>query len=224
MKNLFLFLIILSWQTIKSQNIIQLWQPYTVNILPNCGARDFEKEFSITTNSNEAIKLYNFNTHGTEYRIFYEGKKVEEKDSISLTALKPAVFKIRFDTMPRNQDSLHLTYTTSIDSMEIFKQGYIHFLFKGFIISRFPFTEKDYVVELSKSCLDSIRVYFPSGGTETGTRLYRSGNLKKMFRYIWYNWGDDKKSFITFYRKDIGRYLVQQASCWTADSFWLTIK
>lgn len=225
MKKLLPLYILLIWQTAKSQDIIQLWHPYTLNVLPNCGVQTFEREFPISTNSKETVKLFSFNTNSSEFSLFYEGKKINKHDSINLTASNPAVFKIKFASLPQNQDSLYISFQTSIDSMETFKKGTINLLFKEFIISRYPFNdEKNYVVELSKSCLDSIRVYFPYGGTETGISLYHSQNEKKSLRSIWYQLGDNEKNYITFYKKDIGRYFIRQASCWTADSYWLTIK
>jgi len=225
MKKLLHFYILLIWQPAKSQDIIQLWYPYTINVLPICGAQTFERAFPITTNSKETVKLFSFNTNSSKFSLFYNGKKVNTQDTISLTASKPAVFKVKFESLPQNQDSLFISFETSIDSMEIFKKGTINLLFNYFIISRYPFNEeKNYVVELSKSCLDSIRVYFPFGGTETSISLYKSQNEKRSLRSVWYQLGDNDKNYITFYKKDIGRYYIRQASCWTADSYWLTIK
>jgi hypothetical protein len=225
MKKLLPLCILLCWQTAKSQDIIQLWHPYSINVLPNCGLQAFEREFPITTNSKETVRLYSFKTNSSEYSLFYEDKKINEQDSISLTVSKPALFKVKFETIPKNQDSLFISFETSIDSMEIFRKGAIHLLFKEFIIPRYPFNEeKNYVVELSKSCLDSIKVYFPFGGTETSISVYNSQNEKKSLRSIWYQLGDNEKNYITFYKKDVGRYFIRQASCWTADSYWLTIK
>ena len=127
MKKLLPFYILLIWQTAKSQDIIQLWHPYTINVLPNCGIQTFEREFPITTNSKETVKLFSFNTDSPEFSLFYEGKKINKHDSISLTASKPALFKVKFESLPKNQDSLFISFETSIDSMEIFKKGNIKF-------------------------------------------------------------------------------------------------
>ena len=225
MKKLLPLCILLVWQTAKSQDIIQLWYPYVINVLPNCGVETFERKFPVSTNSRETVKLYSFNTNSPAFSLFYNGKKINKRDSISLTASKPALFTAKFETIPENKDSLFISFETSIDSMEIFKKGAIQLLFKDFIISRYPFDEEEnYVVELTKSCLDSIKIYFPPGGTETSVSLYKSQKAKKSLRSIWFQFGDNKKNYITFYKKDTGRYFIRQASCWTFDAYWLTIK
>ena len=225
MKKLLPLYMLLFWQTSKSQDIIQLWHSYIINVLPDCGVQTFEREFPITTNSKETVKLYSFQTNSAEYSLFYDGKKINEKDSINLTISKPALFKIKFDRIPKNQDSLFISFETSIDSMEIFKKGKIHLLFKEFVISRYPFNdEKNYIIELSKSCLDSIKVYFPYGGTETSISLYTSQSAENPIKTIWYQFGDKGKNYITFKKEDIGCYFVTQASCWTGDAYSITIR
>ncbi len=225
MKIIFSLCILLIWQTAKSQDIIQLWYPQNLNVLPNCNLKSFEREFRITTNSTQIVNLYSFITNSIEYSLFYNDKLINERDSISLTDLSPAIIKVKFEKVPQNQDTSFILFESSIDSIEIFKKGKIHLLFKEFRIPRNTSNEvKNYVVELSNSCLDSINVYFPYGGTETSISLYNSQNEEKALRSIWYSFGENEKNYITFYKKDIGRYFIRQASCWTGDLYWLTIK
>jgi len=227
LQNKIALLLLFAWcgQTAGAQDILQLWYPYQVNMLPACGNKAFEKNVPIITNSKKAVKLYSFKPDNNEFTLIYNGKEVREQDTISLTQTKPAILKARFKKMPANQDSLYFSFETSIDSMEIFKRGSIQLLFKEYAVSQIRFVaDQEQVVELSKSCLDSIRVYYPFGGTETMIDLYNPQNLESPVRHIWYRIESNAKNYMTFSRKDIGRYYVRLSSCWTGDSFWLTIQ
>jgi hypothetical protein len=192
--------------------------------LPNCSIKSFERSVPITTNSKNVVKLYSFKPDSNEYILLYNGKEVQEGDTISLTETKPALFTVKFEKIPKNQDSLYFSLETSLDSNVILKKIDIPLLFKKYKISQNEIgPEKDQTVELSQSCLDSINVYFPYGGTETNISLYDPQNLQKPIKSIWYQVFSEK-NYMTFSRKDIGRYFVRLASCWWGAGFWLTIK
>lgn len=212
-------------ETAIIQDIIQLWYPYQVNVLPNCNNKPFDRTFPFTTNSKREVSLFSFKTNSNEFILLYEDKEIKENDTISLTEKKPAIFKIRFKGVPRKQDSVYLSFETSVDSMEIFRKGSIQFLFNKYVISQDEVMDrKSQIVELSKSCLDKINVIFPFGGTETFIDLYNSKNLKKPFKTIWYEFKPNAKNYITFSKKDVGRYLVKFAAHHWGTGFWLTIK
>ena len=222
-KILFTILSILCSQAAKTQDTLQLWYPYQINVLPNCSVKSFERSVPITTNSKSVVKLYSLKTNSNEYILLYNGKEVQEEDTVSLTGTKPAIFTVKFETMPKNQDSLYFSFKTNT-SKEIFKKGQIKLLFKEYNIARNEISsEKVQTVELSQSCLDSINVYFPFGGTETHISLYDPQNLQKPIKSIWYQLFSNT-NYMTFSRKDIGRYFVTLSSCWSGTEFWLTIK
>lgn len=217
--------IVLCGQTTKAQDILQLWYPRHINVLPNCGATALSLDVPFTTNTVNEIKLYGLTINSNECALLYNGKVVQAQDTISLTATKPVILKIRFAAIPTNQDGLNLSFQTSIDSMAIFRRGAIQLLFKEYVISQYGLdTQHDHIVALSKTCLDSIKVYFPSGGTETGVSLFESPKSEKPIRSIWYQFGNKANNYITFSKKDIGRYFVVMSSCWSGQSFWLTIE
>lgn len=216
---------VMCWQTAKAQNILQLWYPDHINMLPDCNATIFDRDVPFTTNTLNEIRLYGLKINSNECTLLYNGKVVQAQDTISLTATKPAIFKIRFQGIAKNQSGLKLSFETSIDSMEIFRTGVIQLLFNEYVISQYALDkQQDPVVALSKSCLDSIKVYFPFGGTETGVSLFKSQKSVKPIRSIWYQFDNKAINYITFSKQDIGRYFVVMSSCHSGQSFWLTIQ
>jgi hypothetical protein len=213
-------------QVVKAQDILQLWYPYQLNVLPDCNTKPIVNNISFTTNSKEVVGLYSFKSNSNEFILLYNGKQVQKKDTISLSEAQPAIFEVKFDVIPRYQDSLFVSFETTIDGSKIFKKGIIQLHFKKYVITKDEIsTQKEQVLELSKSCLDSIRVYFPYGGTETNISLHNNPNdTQEPIKSIWYQFGSIEKNYITFSKKDIGKYYVRLASCWWGAGFWLTIK
>ena len=71
---------------------------------------------------------------------------------------------------------------------------------------------------------DSIRVYFPNGGTVSEVSFYLDSTLKKKaFKSISYSLMDTN-NFLNFSKKDIGRYYACFGSCHWSKNFWFQIK
>lgn len=225
-KIIFSVLLCVCTQVAKTQNIVQLWYPNEVNVLYDCNMKSFVKSIPFTTNSDEVVGLHSFKANSKKFILLYNGKQIQKEDTISLTKANSAMLTVEFKTMPKDQDSLYFGFETTINNNEVFKKGEIQLLHKKYAISNHEISEqKDQIVELSTSCLDSIQVYFPYGGTETSITLHNNPNdTQAPIKSAWFQFGSIKKNYITFSKKDIGKYYVRSISCWTGSGFWLTIK
>ena len=82
----------------------------------------------------------------------------------------------------------------------------------------------EYDVPLTSSCNDSLRVYFPYGGTITSISLNKFG-AKDSADLKWISYGmHDKNNYMSFAKSDTGRYAVMLSACHWGGHFILNLK
>lgn len=159
------------------------------------------------------------------------GKKLDPTRPLYLNKRKPLQCKLTFK---RNLDKNQSEFTFQTHHKEFLKNK-IKINYGVYSITHEPIKEgREVIVNFSQSCNDSIRVYFPYGGTVSSVSLKKdkdSTSIKPPLRTISYMIGfredyekEGEKNYFTFSRSDIGKYYVNFSSCHWGNNFWLTIK
>ena len=80
------------------------------------------------------------------------------------------------------------------------------------------------VFNFVKSCNDSLVIHFPYGGTVSGVRLFKDSIVSNLpCKSLFYGFMD-KKNYLKFSKRNIGRYYVRFNACHWGNNFWLTIE
>lgn len=84
--------------------------------------------------------------------------------------------------------------------------------------------QKEIEIELPKLC-DSIRLYFPAGGTVTSATLYKDSLLKNEFCSTpSFGIMEDSLGFMTISSKTTGKFYLFYGSCHWGSRMWINIK
>ena len=194
--------------------------PFYVELESDFTKMGFEKKLNFTNNFDRSIKL----TYEGNRNIILEhnGLLVNYGDSFILPASGNLPFKLIMGKDPLADDLLCFLFRSDV---KVKNKDTISFCVNQFEVSSRQFMDNDSLtIELSKSNLDSIAVYFPSGGTETTISVYKTMKSKKPTHEIWYVFGMEQKNYIVFKKSDKGSHFVRLASCHWAGSIWLNIK
>ena len=200
---------------------ISLWYPHSVTTLMNCDEREMSMEFVIKTDSRKKIEVHSFEFGDNDFVFMINGKKMNPSEKIFINKRKSLVCKLIYKrTLNKKQEE----FTFKTNQKEYMKNC-IKIVYGAYDITHNPIREgKEQVVNFTQSCNDSIRVYFPYGGTISGASLYKDSiSIGSPYKNVSYGIGDEN-NYLKFSRNDIGRYYVRYGACHWGNNFWLTIK
>jgi hypothetical protein len=215
-----LVLSILLFTSFKKNDEVHIRYPYEVGVVNACEGNEDEIQIEIETESIKKIKVHSFELGKSNFIIFIENKIFKASDTLLLTKDKPIKMKVKYKIQP-STDTV-FTFKTDQDN---YLNNRINIFYGQKIITRDDVRSgKEQFIRLLGSCQDSIKVFFPYGGTISSVNLYNdTTNTEKEFKSIYYG-VFDPDNFINFTKADTGRYFVQFSACYWGGEFWLNIK
>ncbi len=220
MKILTLFFSVLLLISSKQKEETYIWFPNEVGVVQNCDGQDSEIVIEITTESNKKINVHSFALDKSTFTIYKDNKVFKETDTLILTKKSPIKLKVKFKISKDNATKFF--FKTNIKK---YLNNQVNIVYGQHIITTKEVREKkEQFINLTESCQDSVRVFFPYGGTISSATLYKdSSSTNKELKSISYGMMD-KENYLTFKKADIGRYFVEFGSCHWGGEFWITVK
>jgi hypothetical protein len=221
MKILTVVFSILILTSFKEKGEVYIWYPHEVGIVQTCNGQEVEIFIEITTESVKNIKVHTCSLDKSDFTIFKDDKSFTEADTFLLSKNSPLKLKVKYKILSWEKP-MSFSFKTNLGkySYNQIKLSYGQYLITTSDIR----ARKEQFINITESCQDSIKVFFPFGGTVSSATLYSdSTNTKKEFKSVSYHLGGGG-NFINFSKTDIGRYYVDFGSCHWGGEFWLTIK
>jgi hypothetical protein len=203
------------------RNEVYIWFPQEIGVVQTCNGEDVEIVVEITTESVKKIKVHSFSLGKSDFTIFEDNRALTKTDTIILSQKSPLKLKVKYKIQSSNTPKTFI-FKTNIGN---YSKNQIKLSYGNYFITTADIKAgKEQFINASGSCQDSIKVYFPYGGTVSGAKVYSdSTQTKKEYKSISYGIRD-KENFITFTKADVGRYYVDFGSCHWGGEFWLTVK
>ncbi len=215
-------LILISFQSRKPDKYFEYQNEYFV--IENCGDKEVELTSTIKPLSSKKIGLHSFLSPNNSFSVYLGSKKITKKDTIFLEGNKPLVLTFKFK-IESGSVTNWLTFKSTAKTQS---EGRIKFKHGEIEVETNNVTNGEPIeVKISDLCSDSVKIWFPYGGTITTVCLTKvdledslyntsfpclSYSLMELNRYMW------------IYKKDTGRYNVSFSSCHWGNNFILDLK
>ena len=205
----------------KPKDEVYIWFPNEIGVVETCVGQDVEIIIEITTESVKKMEVHSFSLGQFDFSLIKDNKPLKLTDTIFLSKNSPITLKVKYKIQSSYKPTT-FSFNTNLDkySTNQIKLSYGQYLITTSNIR----AGKEQFINVSESCQDSIKVFFPYGGTVSGATLYSDmTQTKKEFKSLSYGIMEEG-NFLTFTKADIGRYFVDFVSCHWGGEFWLTIK
>ena len=205
----------------KPKDEVYIRFPNEIGLVETCVGQDVEVIIDITTESLKKIKVHSFSLGLYDFSLFKDSKSLALTDTTFLSKNSPLTFKVKYKLISSDKPTT-FSFKTNLDkySTNQIKLNYGQYLIRTSDIT----AGKEQFINVSESCQDSIKVFFPYGGTVSGATLYSDTSLtKNVFKSLSYGIFEEG-NFLKFTKSDVGRYFVDFGSCHWGGEFWLTIK
>ena len=226
MRTSFLLFLLLAYHLNYSQrsgrrlNSTELYYPGKILFSPKCVGDSIKIWVEISTNSEKDIKLFDFFMPQSNYELSSGGASLVKVDTITINKNRPVEIGIRF-MFGENRTETVVKFSS--DQWN-YRAHDMKLEFGAYYISAKQIRSgEEKVIDYMERCADSIKVYFPYGGTQSGASLYADSTSQKSIKSLSYGIGEDE-NYLWFSKKDIGRYYVRFGSCHWGNAFWLTIR
>ncbi len=205
----------------RAQWVSNLGSPSEFAILDTCRLKKISKTLRIKSFSDVPIKIYSLKFNHMEHVLFAQGEEVNVLDTFFVSKLKPLDILIELKKTQIITQDLSISYVYEKENK--YKES-IELHFGDLLIKDNDIKlQKEQIIDFSKICSDSLRIYFPYGGTTSSVSVYKSTNSKKIFRHLGYLYGDPE-NYVVFTKADRGKYHIKFSSCYWGSNFWLVIK
>jgi hypothetical protein len=195
--------------------------PNKIGIIQSCVGDSVEFEVEIYTNSSKKIALHSFEIADTDCKFYFEGKRINKKDSIVVSSAKPITIKVEY--ILTNQKPTTLRFSSNLNK---YFTNEIALSYGEYLVNADDIeNEKEQIIDLSQSCKDSICIFFPSGGSVTEVSIFKifEDSTYEEFKSTAFDFMC-KKSHFVFHKSDTGTYFVNYSSCHWGGNFPLVIK
>ena len=221
MKILTLVFSILLLTSFMQKEEVYIWYPHELGVVQTCNGQEVELLIEVTTEATKKIKVHSFSLDKSMFTIYLDNKAFTETDTITLSKNKTLHLKVKYKLLSSDKPK---TFTFKTD-IEKYSNNQIKLSYGQFLISTNDIREKrEQIINISESCQDSIKVFFPYGGTVSSATLYNDSiQTKKEFKSVSYRFRGGG-NYMMFSKEDIGRYYVDYGSCHWGGEFWLRIK
>lgn len=221
MKLLTILLSILLLTSFISKDEVHISFPNKLGVVQTCNGEEVEILIEISTESLKKINVHSFSLDKSDFTIFNHKKAHTVSDTLTLSKKNPLMLKVKYKLQASYKPTT-FTFKTDIDkySNNQIKLNYGEY----FITTRNIREREEQFINVSENCQDSIKVFFPYGGSISGATLYTdSTSTQKAIKSVSYGIMEEG-NFMTFTKADVGRYFVDFGSCHWGGEFWLTVK
>lgn len=221
MKILTILLSILLLTSFISKDEVHIYFPNKLGVVQTCNGEEVEILIEISTESLKKINVHSFSLNKSDFTIFNHKKAHTASDTLILSKKNPIMLKVKYKLRDSYKPTT-FTFKTDIDkySNNQIKLNYGEY----FITTRNIREREEQFINVSENCQDSIKVFFPYGGSISGATLYSdSTSTQKAIKSVSYGIMEEG-NFMTFTKAEVGRYFVDFGSCHWGGEFWLTVK
>jgi hypothetical protein len=221
MKILTVILTLFFLTSFNQKDEVYIWFPDEVSVVQTCIGQDVEIKIEITTGSLKKIKVHSFALEQFDFSLFKDNKMLTQSDTIFLSKNSPITLQVKYKIQSTEMPT-SFSFKTNLKN---YLNNQIKFSYGKHLVTTNDIRESnEQFINVSESCQDSIKVFFPYGGTISDVILYSdSTQTRKEYKSVSYGYGEDG-NFIHFSKADLGRYYVDFGSCHWGGDFWLTIK
>ena len=156
----------------------------------------------------------------TNYELFADGAGLAKTDTLIINKNHAAEIRIQF--MMDNAGMTFRAFKFSSDQSNYLANEMKFEMGTDYISVKQIRSGEEVLVNFPEKCADSIKVYFPYGGTQSGASLYADSVNEKALKSVSYGIGEEG-NYLWFSKKDIGRYYVRFGACHWGNNFWLTV-
>jgi len=186
-----------------------------------CADNMTQSTIRLYTSSDETIEIFDFRSNLRD--LYITGNEYQDKNSdrIEISKEKGAELVINFH-IPSKKDQLSISFKTNESKNSFYS---IPITLNSFKITTEDIRNKSEVtLDISGSCSDSIRVYFPYGGTVSTVCVYREITEDSFIKSTGYYSGESD-NYLTFPTSpEARRYFIRFGACHWANNFWLNLK
>ena len=182
----------------------------------DCEGHKLTGKFKVYGPIGDSIKFYNLTSDICEMKFWQNGNEITSTDTIIMYDQKN--YEIEFSFKFYKDEDLVIQYSTEYNqnkSIPIYTGSY-------YLTHKEVESGKKKIINLKENCSDSIRIYFPYGGTVTGVTVHENKKDKEFVKSIGYGMGDET-NYITFGINEVGKYYIRYAACWWGEDFWLEL-
>lgn len=187
-----------------------------VIIQGDCEGQILESKFKIYGPSGDSIKLFNLSSNLCDIEFKHNERSILNNDTIVLYDQQE--YEIEFTFKYSSQQENYLHYSTDFIENKVINVNTGSY----YITHKEVESDSKKIINLKNNCSDSIRVYFPYGGTVTSVSVHENNKNMDFSKAIGYGAGEPD-NYITFGRNELGKYFVRYASCWWGEDFWLEL-
>lgn len=167
----------------------------------------------------EQMHVYNISSNAKEFKCFINKKQVSEPDTLIIPPEEILELEIEFKNTINQTDKV-IKFKT-IGSEEEHEIDIYTGSFNVTEAQQINSREKS--IKISESCLDSINIFFPYGGTVSSVTIYKDSldtNFIKETSYAY----EEGNNYIKFHKNEIGKYFVYFGTCHWDENYWLTLE
>ena len=188
---------------------------------PRCDGDSIKLPLEISTDSEKDIKLFGFFMTQKNYDLSANGEQLTKADTLTINKNHPVEIQVRFII---NSVKIKEPVVKFSSDQTDYQSHEMRFEFAAkYITVKQIRSGEEMVINFPDKCADSVKVYFPYGGTYSGASLHADSISMKQIKWVSYGIGEDG-NFLWFSKKDIGRYYLRYAACHWGNNFWLNIK
>jgi hypothetical protein len=214
-------LLVLITATSRAQWASNIGSPSEFAILDTCRLTKISQTLKIKTSSDIPVKIYSLKFNHTEHLLLVQGKEVNVLDTFFVSKLKPLNILINLKKPQSITKELSISYV--YEDRDKYQES-IDLHFGDLVIRNSDIkSKKEQIIDFSKICSDSLKIYFPYGGTTSSVAVYKNASSNNILRHLGYLYSDPE-NYMVFTKADRGKYYVKFSSCYWASNFWLVIK
>lgn len=220
---LFLFSQLLAYgqRSGRRANLPQLFYAEQIFLSARCFGDSLKVRLEIRTDSEKDIKLFGFFMTQKNYKLTANGHQLTKADTLTIDKNHPVEIRVRFII---DKVEMKETFVKFSSDQSNYQSHEMKFEFGAdYITVKQIRSGEEVVINFPDKCADSIKVYFPYGGTQSGASLYADSISQKSIKTVSYGIGEDG-NYLWFSKKDIGRYYVRFGACHWGNQFWMNIK
>ena len=190
--------------------------PNQIIINRDCNEKVIEGTIELWGSRVEPIKVFDLRSDLCEMEFFIDGRKLGNMDTLFANTEEELIIQFSFKNYTSEEKIVKFsTPYKSENTVQINLGSY-------FISHKEVKSGETTRINVKNNCSDSIKVYFPVGGTITSVTVHvdehnldsRKSTSFGMSRGV---------NYIRFARSEIGKYYIRYAACHWGENFWLEL-
>jgi len=190
--------------------------PNQVIVAKDCYEDIIEGSISLFNDNETPIEIFKLKSNLLDIAFHFNDIRICEDDTLMIPSEDLLEIKFKFRNND-NQDKL-ISYSSESNNENIIRIN----LGSYYISTEEVKSRKKKIINIKDNCSDSIKIFFPYGGTISSVSVYKNMNQTEITKSICYGFGEED-NFIKFGKNEIGIYYIKFMSCHWGENFWLQL-